>query len=655
MAKKLRRKQQRARPEQAGGPPSASTSGPRRSLALIVAALAFLLYSNTLTHSWAFDDYSLIKENTLTRKGIAAIPEILTSTYRAGYFNTDVQLYRPLSRVVFAVEWDVFGDNPQAAHWVNVALYALTGFLLFFVLTTWLNGNLLAAFLAASLFAAHPIHTEVVANIKSLDEILGFLFFIVSAGFVHRYLTGRRLLDLALALVAFLLSLLSKESAITFIAVVPLMLFFFTDTPSSRNVTISAAFAGVAAIFLLIRMQVIGTGAAAGIDVVDNVLAAAHGPERLATAVMIMGMYLKLLFFPYPLISDYSFRHIPLVGPGNIWFLLSLAAYAALAVYGLIRFRKRDAVAFGILYFFITASVASNILMLIGTSFGERLMYAPSLGFCLAVAILIDRVLGKRHEPAFAQTLAAFFRGHARAVGTLTAVAAVYSMVTITRNRDWYDNLTLFSADVEHAPDSARTHYYLGNYLSQDDFIATLASDSAKVDASRDRATRELTKAIEIYPEFADAWQQLGKIELQRRNFKEAEAHYGKAISLNPGNPLYLNNYGNLLFTVGRLDEAKARFEEAIRLNPGYAHAYGNLASVYGAVGEGYRKRNDQAAAKQNFDTAIAYFKKAIEADPEYAEPYRLLGITYRNIGDDANAAYYLSRYEALIGSGAYQ
>src|ERR1051326_1412209 len=134
----------------------------RRTLAFIVAALAFILYANTLGHQWALDDYSLIKENTQTKSG--NIKEILSSTYRTGYFNPDYQLYRPLSKVFFAWEWSWSENDPHPGHFMNVMLYALTGFLLFYMLSLYFKGDLLISFLVSSLFIAHPIHTEVGAN-----------------------------------------------------------------------------------------------------------------------------------------------------------------------------------------------------------------------------------------------------------------------------------------------------------------------------------------------------------------------------------------------------------------------------------------------------------------------------------------------------------
>src|ERR1051326_705048 len=185
MAKKLTRKekialQQQNRQAGTEKPPvkkndprtAKKTNTLKRNLALIIAALAFLLYANTLGHQFTRDDYSAIKENTITKKGSSAIGEIVHTTYRSGWTGNDYELYRPLSKIVFALEWGFSPDDPQLGHFIHVVFYALSGFLLFYALSLYLNGNLLIAFLASSIFVAHPIHTEVGASIKSLDELL---------------------------------------------------------------------------------------------------------------------------------------------------------------------------------------------------------------------------------------------------------------------------------------------------------------------------------------------------------------------------------------------------------------------------------------------------------------------------------------------------
>src|SRR5688572_30865975 len=144
-----------------------------RYSAIICALFAFALYANTLSHDYTVDDGTVISNNKITKKGISAIPEIFSTSYRAGFWERQEGLYRPLSVAMFAIEWELAPENPSPGHWINVILYALTAFLMMMTLSNiFKNYSPLLPLLATLLFVVHPIHTEVVANIKSRDEIL---------------------------------------------------------------------------------------------------------------------------------------------------------------------------------------------------------------------------------------------------------------------------------------------------------------------------------------------------------------------------------------------------------------------------------------------------------------------------------------------------
>jgi len=649
------------RPPLKGGRTAAATSASllNRRLGLIVAAVAFLLYANTLNHKYALDDYSLIIENTVTLKGIKAIPEIFSTGYRSGYNSIDVQLYRPLSKAMFAVEWQLAPNKPELSHWINVILFSLTCFVLFNMLFLYLKSPLIA-FIASLLFAAHPLHTEIVANIKSRDEILSLLFVLLTTISVFNYVKKNSVVYLFLAVLCFSISLFSKESAITFLAVIPLMVYFFTDAKLSKNIRAVAVLGVITLIFLFIRSKIL-TGGVAAVPMIDNYLYAIKDLiSQKATAIFLMGIYMKLLFFPYHLMADASYHQFPIVTAGNWRFILSAVFYAGLIVFAIVRFRKKDILSFSILYFLITASIISNVLFSIGTNYGERLMFAPSLGFCIAVAALMVKFL-KEKNMATADKLSSWFKTNTKAIGLTALIVLIYSFKTIARNNVWYDNMSLYENGVDDAPNSARSHYYLGNQLAQDSFLETI-KDSAQKQQYINRGVVELNKALQIYPEYGDALSKLGKIYMDKKDFAKSEPFYVKALELNPTNSTYLNNYGNLLFNTGRFAEAKDKLELAVKYNPFYAHALSNLASVYGTYGENYamraeqeRKSNNAEAAKQdeqaaveNFNNAVTYFRQAIKMDANFLQPYMMLGITYRKLGDEPNAQYYLGMYEQM-------
>ncbi len=164
-----------------------------------LAVFGFLLYANTLGHGYAFDDSIVITENSFTQQGFGGIYDLMTKDFFIGiYGEQGMELtggrYRPLSLVMFAVEYQFFGLNPFVGHFINVLLYALTAFLLFKVLRNWLSkieGGAIIALITSLLFIAHPIHTEVVANIKSRDEILSFLLVLVTLQALHKLVTNK--------------------------------------------------------------------------------------------------------------------------------------------------------------------------------------------------------------------------------------------------------------------------------------------------------------------------------------------------------------------------------------------------------------------------------------------------------------------------------
>ena len=198
-------------------------------LALALAALAFIMYVSTIGHDYVLDDFGLIKDNTQTKKGVSAIPDIFKSSYRYGMNIVDYTLYRPLTKAMFAVEWQIAPNKPAFGHFINIILFALTAVVLFKVLSKYLNGQLILPFLTTLLFVFHPIHAEVVSNIKSRDEIMTLLLCLLSAGAFYDWIKENKTSKFLLAVFCCLTSFFSYASTITFIVAMPLMFYFFTD------------------------------------------------------------------------------------------------------------------------------------------------------------------------------------------------------------------------------------------------------------------------------------------------------------------------------------------------------------------------------------------------------------------------------------------
>lgn len=616
-------------------------------LCLLIGVFSFLLYVNTLHHGFVLDDASVIKENNLTKGGTAALKDIFKSAYRAGYVDGEKNLYRPLSKAMFAVEWQLSPNNPTIHHFMNILLYALCCVLLFLVLKRLTNLNIYLLLLVTLLFAAHPIHTEVVANIKSRDEILTMFFLLLSLQFALKYLNGKKILNFIAFVVCFFLGMLSKESAIVFVAIVPLSIYFFTDTPLKENLKLTLSLVVVSIIYLCIHKAVIGGIALTNVPVIDNTLLVTNNfMQQRMTSILILGKYLLLLFIPSPLSCDYSFNTIPIVTSfANAGFLLALIVHVALLIFAIKKWKEKSVLAYSIFFYFISMSIASNIFILIGTHMAERLLFFPSIAFCLGLVYGFDKLL--KLNVSIADSYKTFMAAGKPLLMVCVVVLFLFSIKTVARNKDWKSNGTLFEKDVQTVPNSAHMLMYYADYLSNKDSLAAMSPAAKEVRLAK--AQKSILKALNIYELFPDAHYLSGRIYYEYKNFEASYKEYNRALTLNPGQSMYHNNAGTSLFALGRYPEAIKEFAKAEELNPTEADHPFNLGSAYGAMGESLRSKNDMVNATAMFNKAIEKFKRAIELNPNYKSAYQFMGFTYRSLGDTVNANAYLQKAEQTV------
>lgn len=580
----------------------------------IVAVFAAVLYLNTANFDYALDDYASIIENRSTQKG--DLKEIFKTSYRYGSYMASDELYRPIPKSLFAIQWSIAPNNPHVGHWMNIIFYALLAIVVFNFCKRILKGNLLHSFLATLLFVALPIHTEAVSNIKSVDEVLAMLFGFLALNKFIDYLQSKKMLYAVFSIALFVVSLLCKESSITLLAILPLLVYYLDEGKFKAHSLILLSFLGVAVLYFIARSNVYGLIPLGTLpSSSDNLLVKGVGSiERYTSAVYFMGLYLLRIVIPVGLTFDASFPELTLVGVGSIEFLISLIALVGLfvvAAYGII---KRELFGLALMFFFVTASVSSNIFTLIGTQYGERLMFMPSLGIALASVVLLSKVEFKQ------------------LTSTIVALSIVYGFITINRNAVWKNNETLYRSGLITAPNSARTNYYLGNFLVKDN------PTSNKTESERNKDIKEgisyLKKSVELTPYFSDAWDQMGLAYMRLKEFDSSRYAYNNALKNNSNDPKINNNYGNLLFNTSQPDSALYYFEKAVSLKADYTDALNNIGSVYGNKGQ--------------FQKALLYFEKAYTVDPNNMMTNRFLGMTYNNLGNQMLAQQFLQRAEEL-------
>ncbi len=602
-----------------------------RFLGLVLSVIAFVIYANTLGHDFILDDSNAITENHFVKQGVQGIPDLLKTDYRAGYWTAKGTLYRPLSLVMFAVEWELWPNNPFPGHLINVLLYALTAFLLFTFLCRLLpDVSLIVPPLITLLFITHPIHTEVVANIKSRDEILSFLLALGAFHVMLNYVKKESTALLAVIVFLFFLSFMAKEGSITLIAAVPVMLYFFTNIPLAKNLLVTGAFVGGAAAYLVLRKMVLGEiSDIPDVMLIDNFLIAADtAGEKTATAVMILGKYLGLLFYPHPLSIDYAFNQIPIVNWSDYRPILSLLIHSLMIAVVIWRFKKKELWVFGIAFYLITISLYSNLVITIGSGFGERFLYVPSLGFCIAVVGGIAQLLQK--QVSGAQNFTELIRYNMVTILAVLLLSGVASAMTVVRNNAWSDHFTIYETDVRHAPNSARLNYWYGNEIMKEK--ALNAPNQQEKNRLLDDAISSYNKALEIYPDYADAFGQRGLAWYRKGNNERAETDYKRAIELQVGQWKVYNNLGVVYGEKNNLPEAMKYFRLALKVDSRFPDPYKNIASTHLIMGE-----VDEAIKQYN--EALKY--TSVRDKDIRIEIFNYLAICYDQKGDKTNQQRY--------------
>jgi protein O-mannosyl-transferase len=605
-------------------------------IALVLAALAFLIYANTLGHGYVLDDPLAIGGNELVKKGFAAWPELLTTHYRQGTegANASALLYRPLSLMAFAAEWAIAPNSAGFGHFMNVLWYALAVGMAFLALRRLLaDYHVVWPLAGVALFATHPLHTEVVANIKSRDEIMAVFFGMLALyGLVRQHTEANQRKWLIISAVTYLLAMLSKESAVTLWPVFALVGWFFWGKKMGQSVAAALPLLGSVAVFLLLqRIAFAGVTDGSSIDVMDNPIVGASGfAERSATGFAVLWQYVRLLVWPHPLVCDYSYAHFPLAtwADGRAWAgLVLVLGMAAGAIVGLMR---RHPLAFFALAFGSGMVLYSQLLLVIGTLLGERLVFAPSLWWCAGVAFLFCKMLKINLQPDQAAT-----RWPERSVTLAVVVGGIgllWSGLTWLRNADWRDNLTLFETDRAKAPRSVRLH----NGVSSELYTRWQANAKDTPEAERNqimaRVSAQARAAIAIKPNPV-SYINLGNVALVSQQYDSSVVHYREALRVSPNSSLAKKNLVQALIFYGRkegrernnLPRAAELFAQAIELDGKNAESQLDLGTVYGMMG-------------RNAD-ALPYFERATQLDPSNKMAWRNLAAAHSALGNTTKAA----------------
>ncbi|HSG09897.1 MAG TPA: DUF1736 domain-containing protein [Longimicrobiales bacterium] len=421
---------------------------------IAVAAVAVVLYLPSVGFGWVYDDQMEVVRNTVIRS-FANVPAMFSSTVWAGS-GMETYLYRPLALVSYAANYAVSGLSPWSYHLVNVLLHAGVAALVVRVGLLWgLSAG--AAGMAGVLFAVHPVHVEAVAAVFARKDLLATLF-VLATLLSHRRGLSRGGVNAALPILWFTLAMLSKE-----IGVVALPLVLLQDLRLERDrrtffdrrrvMVLYFGYMTSLVAYLLIRVAVVGGFGIGETYWLDNPLVAASVPVRLVTAAVVLAKGVGLLVLPLNLSPDYSYDAIPPVTSVTDPRLVGVLAVAALLAWGLAHHRWRRGAAWAVGAYLVAIFPVANFAVVTGTIFGDRLLYLPSVAFCLSVGWAAGATIGRSPEAG-------------PAIRTAAAVALLLlGAQTVRYSLAWTDDIALFSWATATQPNSTKAHHKLGEEL----------------------------------------------------------------------------------------------------------------------------------------------------------------------------------------------
>jgi protein O-mannosyl-transferase len=510
--------------------PRDNTTAFHRALpALLAALVAIAVFSVLLPGGFAYDFYGIARSDPRLQNP-AAWRTYWTGAYLSGVDN----LYRPLTSTAMALQSWLFGLDEHHAwrfHLVSILLHAGASALVAELARRLLNWR--AALIAGLLFAAHPIHTEVIADVVGQAEMLCALGTVgAMILFLHRPMTIRRV---AAIFACFLLALLSKEQGMLLPGLLLILAICLRCTANAAILAAPAQSAGNVlsysdlstsradqsqrnAMLWLVVLLCFGLGAYVLIrenvlhlkfwwdrgflDPAINPIKLAHGRDQWLVPIAMLGRYAQLLVCPWKLAPDYGGVAIGSVARFDDPYLyLGIAAIIIwLALCAIALFKRAGVALFCLLGMAITYGLISNLVTIIGTNFAERLMYQPSVFFVILVALALARLPIRPLIPL------------------MVLLLAVASMRSVTYARRWNDRLVLYEQAVLDQPGAIRMYVYLAAEYNQRGDIA--------------RAKQTMETAERIMPEYGYLWLVSAKLAIDSNDLDAAERYLRRAESI---------------------------------------------------------------------------------------------------------------------------
>lgn len=598
---------------------------------LAIIATAILIYYQTISFPFQFDDISVITQNR----------EIHNLTH---FFDLSGKRY--IGDLSFAINYYFGHLDVTGYHIVNIAIHAINGILVWSLVNltfrtpvmekSAINPQVrrLIAITAALVFISHPLQTQAVTYIIQRYASLATLFYLSSIVLFIKWrlsaVSAYRVHFFLLSLIAAVFAVKTKEISLTLPFIILLYAFFFFRD-RLRNVLFLLPYF---LMLLIIPLTLINTDKPLG-DIIGELEAATEETEHISrgtylfTQFRVIVTYMRLLLFPVNQNVDYDYPlYTSLFSPVVFLSLLLLLFMAGAGIY-LYKMSRRSVngyallVSFGIFWFFITLSVESSIIPIRDVIFEHRL-YLPGIGFIMAfISAILWGIEYWKRQVCF----------------IILIMVIPLGVAAHQRNTVWQDNVTLWRDVVSKSPLKARGHHNLGYayagqgriYEAIEEYKTALGLKKIFAETHNelgllysnlgrlDEAIEEFQAAVKLKPDYANAHNNLGLAYRARGELDKAIGEYGTALKLNPSHVNAHSNLGNAYAGSGRLEEAIEEYLTALKLQPGHLNARNNLGVAYYKQGK--------------TDEAIGEFRKVLSLKPDHANASYYLDLAYKKKG----------------------
>jgi len=513
---------------------------------IIIAVFSFLVFYNTLSNDFVFDDESVVQGYEAIRN-LNSIPKFFTA--QEGFHKVIGNYYRPVVYTSYTIDYAIWGLNPKGFHLTNNLVNLIASLFLFGILSQLFRKykfGILASLIGTLIFTAHPVHTEAVSWVSGRTDSLVTLFFFATFYFYILYTEEFKPKYITLSLVFYTLGLLSKEMIVTLPVII--IVFDFTWKKKSLKDILSdwktyLYYIGLTIIYLVVRYSLLsGTIERTKYNYFygkDFITAA-------ATMLKTIPVYLKLLVYPVGLLYHYNgvMPDSNSLLDGNVIFAIILIT--VLLVLAAILYRNYGKISFCIIFVFITLLPVMNIIPTMNYM-AERFLYVTSFSLSLLIAYLIVKYLNEENRNII--TTVAFL------------VILLFAYLTVQRNSEWKNNDTLYSTG--EGIDGSVLLVNCGNiYANKKEF---------------DEAEKRYKRAIEIRSNNVLAHHNLGLIYLIKGNLDSAEIKFKDGLTVDSLAPDGYFQLANVYQQENRINDAIVQLEKLQTIVPNYRESKAQL------------------------------------------------------------------------------